>query len=139
MKVSVLGFVTGLLLIASGGAHALLGWPPFHSALKNAGIDADVIGAIAAGWYFGSISMVAFGLIILHQAIRRLRGSAIQAGPLWTISAAYLLFGVGAYLARHFNPHFLLFIVTGVVVGLLALVSTPRQPMADAGPREAAS
>lgn len=78
--------------------------------------------------------MLAFGGIVLHQAVRRLRGREVQAGPLWVTSAVYLVFGLSAYLLRDLNPHFLLFVATGVMVGLFAyLGASPVRAAAAVG------
>lgn len=44
--------------------------------------------------------------------------------PAAVIAATYLLCGIGAFLARDLNPHFLLFVFSGVLVAVLALPST---------------
>ena len=124
MKATIVGLFSALVLVASAGAHAFLGWPPFKAVLEGAGLGPGITAAFSIGWYFGSVSMLAFGVIVLQQAIRRLRGQPIQPGPLWTISALYLLFGTAAYVARNFKPHFLIFVGTGVLVGLFAFLAS---------------
>ena len=82
-RYSILGLVAGLLLIASSAAHAFLGWPPFGAALAEAGIEGDIIGALAVGWYFGSTAMLVFGVIVLAAAFEggtRRRAASAQ-GP----------------------------------------------------------
>ncbi len=123
---AVLGFLASLLLIASAFAHALLGWPPFRSALEEAGVAADVIAALEVGWYFGSLAMLAFGAIVFLAAARAIRGERAANGSLWIIGAAYTVYGLVVYVARDFNPHFLLFVVTGLLVAAVAaLKPTP--------------
>ncbi len=116
-----LGFGTGILLVLSSGAHAFLGWPQFAPALESAGLDADFIAALAVGWYFGSMAMLVFGLIVLLAAGTAGKRKYVPADVCWIIAAGYLLFGSAAYLARDFNPHFLLFVTTGIFVGVFAL------------------
>lgn len=123
MKTNALGILTALLLVASAAAHAFLGWPAFRGPLAAAQVDADVVAALSIGWYFGSVSMLGFGVIVLHQALRRRAGRPVQPGPLWAIAVLYLGFGTTAFLARGLNPHFLLFAVTGLLVGLFALLA----------------
>ena len=113
-----LGFLSGALLILSAGAHAFLGWPAMSDALAEVGAGADLSGALAVGWYFGSMAMLVFGLVVLGVTIRRGDRRAVRF-----IALGYLAFGLTAWLLRDLNPHFLLFIVTGV---LLALFSFPR-------------
>jgi hypothetical protein len=123
----VLGFLAGLLLVASAGAHAFLGWPPFQSLLEQAGVDADVTAALGVGWYFGSVAMLAFGVIVLHAALQALKGRRAPVGVLWIIAAAYTVYGLTVYVARDFNPHFLVFVVTGLLVGAVAALSRRRR------------
>ncbi len=123
---AILGFLAALLLIASAFAHAFLGWPPFQSLLKQAGVEAEATAALEVGWYFGSLAMLAFGAIVFLAAARAIRGEQAANGSLWIIGAAYTLYGVVAYVARDFNPHFLLFVVTGLLVAAVAaLESSP--------------
>ncbi len=117
---AILGCLAALLLAASAFAHAFLGWPPFQSILEEAGIDANVTAALEVGWYFGSLAMLAFATIVFLAAARAIRGERANNGSLWIISAAYTGYGLVVYVARDFNPHFLLFVVTGLLVGAVA-------------------
>jgi hypothetical protein len=114
---SWIGLVAGALLLASSLAHAFAGWPALTSALDGSGVAADLQGALAVGWFWGSASMAAFGLIVTIYASRRLRGDHPPVLPIRLIAVTYLLFGAAAFLARDFNPHFLLFVVSGLLVG----------------------
>jgi hypothetical protein len=42
----------------------------------------------------------------------------------WTIAVGYVVFGVAAFLLRERNPHFLLFVLTGLLVGGYALAAS---------------
>ena len=117
-----LGIATGVVLILSSLAHAFLGWPSLRPALETGGVDANVIGAMAVGWYFGSVAMAAFGAIVLVWAVKLLRGQTVDMAPVWIMALAYLAFGLAAFLVRGLNPHFLLFIVTGLLLGAFAFV-----------------
>ena len=110
-----LGVVAGILLLASAAAHAFLGWPAMASALGNIGASAALVGALAVGWYFGSVAMLVFALIVLQIAIRN-----ADACPVRFVALGYLVFGLAAWLARDFNPHFLLFVGIGVLLALFA-------------------
>lgn len=120
MKTGWFGVLVGLLLLASAAAHALAGWPPFRESLTGAGVEADEVGALAAGWYFGSAAMLAFGLLVLQQARRRLRSQRVDGGPLWIVALAYVAFGAAAFALRGGNPHFLGFVATGCLTALFA-------------------
>ncbi len=122
---AILGFLAALLLVASAFAHALVGWPPFQSVLQEAGVDADVTAALEVGWYFGSLAMLAFGGIVFLAAARAIRGERVANSSLWIIGSAYTLYGAVVYVARDFNPHFLLFVVTGLLVAAVAALKPP--------------
>ena len=107
-----------MLIVASAFADGLFGWPPFEDALDGAQVASSVAAGLAMGWYFGSAAMFGFGTIVLNQTFRRIRRQPIQVGPLWVIAIVYLVFDIGAYVWRDFNPHFLLFVATGVLVAL---------------------
>lgn len=114
-----LGVATGAVLVVSSLAHAFLGWPSLRPALDTGGVDANVIGAMAIGWYFGSVAMAAFGAIVLVWAVKLRRGQAVDMAPVWIMALAYVLFGFVAFLARDLNPHF---IATGLLLGAFAFV-----------------
>lgn len=115
-----IGVLAGALLLASAIAHAFLGWPPFAEALSAAGVDGGLAGGLAVGWYYGSAAMLAFGMIVLLAALAVLRGRMVSLVPVRVIAVVYVAFGVSAFVARDMNPHFLLFVATGVLVGIFA-------------------
>jgi hypothetical protein len=77
-------------------------------------------GALAIEWYFGSVAMAAFGLIVLSTAINVLKARMGGLGGVQWIALAYFLFGVTAFVADRLNPHFVEFIVIGVLLGIFA-------------------
>jgi len=111
----------GILLVASSFAHAFAGWPPQRAALEAAGVEVDLIGGLTVGWYFGSVAMFAFGAIALRDAWEVSRDGGARTGASALIGLAYLLFGARALFYRGFNPHFLGFIVIGLLVLIPAL------------------
>lgn len=118
---SIVGLAGGALLVVSSLAHAFFGWPAMSAALETAGVaDEGLLGALAAGWHFGSVAMMIFGVIVLSSAAGTLRGKPAATSPVLVIALGYLLFGVAAYWWRNFNPHFLAFIATGVILGIFA-------------------
>jgi len=123
---SGLGFFCSGLLIFSAAAHAFLGWPPLHVELMAHHVDGDLINALKIGWYFGSVSMLAFGIIVLWFALKIIRKETVSLAPILIIAAGYLGFGCVAFIKNNFNPHFLIFIVTGVLLVWFALVNAPR-------------
>lgn len=115
----VAGILAGVLLVLSALAHAFFGWPAMTEALDDAITDdagaVDLVGALAVGWHFGSMAMFVFGLIVLRIAIRDADSCSARF-----IAVGYLVFGLAAWLARDLNPHFLLFIVTGVLLSVFS-------------------
>lgn len=124
MKTAIFGFFIAMLILASALAHALLGWPSIRSALATTSIDADLLGALAVGWYFGSASMLAFSFIVAIQALRRFKGASLDIGTLSSIAAVYILFGTAALIVRSFNLHLLLFVITGIFVAAFVVFAS---------------
>lgn len=116
----MVGLLGGGLLLASSLAHGLLGWPPMREALQAASADPDLIGGLGAGWHWGSFSMAGFGAIVVAIALQQLRGGRPSTLPVGLIALTYVAFGVWAVLERG-NPHFLLFVASGALVGVLVL------------------
>jgi hypothetical protein len=127
MKTAALGFATASLLFASSLAHALLGWPAMEQALSTESIDPALTGALAVGWYFGSASMLLFAFVVGYHALRRLRGAVVDRVSLFGIAAMYVLFGSTAWAIRSLNAHFLLFVVTGLLVGAFAALCSQNR------------
>jgi len=115
-----LGIAAGVVLLSSGPAHAFLGWPPMRAALTAANVDGRVVGALAIGWYFGSVAMLVFGVQMINAAVQVGRGNLSASAATKAIAVAYVVFGAVAFLARDLNPQFLFFIVTGVLAGVFA-------------------
>ena len=115
---SLLATLLAVLLAASAVAHAVLGWPPFKAELTALGLEPHDVDALAVAWYFGSIAMAMFAAIAWHIA-KRLRAGHPSFVTLRIIGAGYLVYGAGAFVFRHHNPHFLGFMAIGVL-GLVA-------------------
>jgi hypothetical protein len=110
--------VAGLVMLLSAAAHGMLGWPAMSQGLADAGAPADLAGGLAAGWYWGSVAMIAFGLIVLAAALRVRRGDPSLNAPVLMIAVCYVMFGLAAFVARHNEPFFFLFVATGLLAGL---------------------
>ena len=124
--------LAGVLMMLSALAHGGLGWPSMRTALESAGAGDDLVGALAAGWYFGSVAMAVFGAIVFTSGLRLRRGDSSGVLPVRLIATGYVLFGLAAFAARHFIPHFLLFVLTGLLAGIPVL-RTPPQGSASSG------
>lgn len=116
---------TGVLMVVSGFAHALAGWPELQSELAGR-VDPDGLEVAAIGWHFGSVAMVTFGLLGLLSVARLRRG---EVGARWTpvlVGAAYVLFAVGAFAYRGLRVHFLGFLILGLL-DLLGGIAWPEK------------
>lgn len=112
----LLVLLIGLLFVLSSGAHGILGWRMVHQALLDARTPVDVIDTVRLGWHFGSVAMAAFGVIVL-LAWNTMRGGGRPLLPATVVSAAYVLFGVGATIASGFSLHFVfLFALPGLIL-----------------------
>jgi hypothetical protein len=117
-------------MLLSAAAHAGLGFPSLRPALQSAGVPGDVTGALAIGWYWGSAAMAAFGVITLVSGRKLWRGDVSLVPALLAVAGCYLIFGAVAFVQDDFNPHFLLFMATGLQAGLPVLIrrSAPGLP-----------
>lgn len=112
---AVLATLAAVFLIAASLAHGLTGWPHFAAHLREAGLDEDNLGALASGWYFGSLSMFAFGVIAAFTASDLWRRRPTSAAPLRIVGTALVVFGMTALVAHGHSPHYVGFIGIGLV------------------------
>ncbi|MEM7247382.1 MAG: hypothetical protein AAF533_18725 [Acidobacteriota bacterium] len=113
----VLGFLSGLLLLVSGFFHSYSGLPPLSDALAADGVSAEIHLSVIIGWVFGSVAMLAFGVMMLVWALRVHRGESPSTAPAGAISVAYLCFGAVVFHVTDHDPRYLLFIITALLVG----------------------
>jgi len=111
--------VAGILMVLASLAHGLLGWPAVRAELVNEHANPDLISGLAAGWLWGSFCMLTFGAIVTISGVQMRRGNNSGALAVRAISACFLAFGLLAFVLEGFDPHFLIF----VVLGLLAAAS----------------
>jgi hypothetical protein len=78
-----------------------------------------------------AILIMLAGVVTLICGARLRRNDRSGAAIILVIAAGYLFFGLAAFITHDFNPHFLLFVATGLLAGLPAL-SPGRAP--GAGP-----
>ncbi|MBM4385614.1 MAG: hypothetical protein FJ091_19875 [Deltaproteobacteria bacterium] len=117
--------VLGLVTAAGAIPHAIGGWPPAAVALGTAGVDPDLIGGIAAGWYFGSAAMLAFGAIVVLAWRDARAGGDFGWRAALAVAATYLAFGLGALAVRGVRPHFLGFVAIGAGLAWTSLRARP--------------
>ncbi len=123
---STVVIVAGIVMLLSSLAHAFAGWPAMRAALGETGAPADLTAALAAGWTFGSVAMATFGVVVVLCGLRLRRGDRSGVATVRVVAAAWFLFGVATFVLRDFNPHFLLFVATGILAG--GPVLTRRSP-----------
>lgn len=113
---TILGWISGALLVTSSGAHSLAGWRVMRAQLERANASPDLILALSLGWQFGGTAMLVFGLIVLGLFWLRMRGRELSLWPAGLIGIAYLTFGACALLLSHFDKFFLVFLVPGILL-----------------------
>ena len=118
---AVVSLLSGLLIVGAAFAHALAGWPQLQAALRSAGAPEDLVRGLAIGWYWGSTSMFAMGLIAILTGRSGLRSGRASRTSIGVVSLAFALFGVMAFLGAGLAPHFLLFVFLGLMLGIAAL------------------
>jgi len=111
-----------IILIASSGAHSLLGWPSLRAKLVAANTPPELVQGLAMGWHFAGLSMLVFGILTLWML--RVSGRTPIRLPLLVTGAAYVLFGLGCAVSIGWDPFLLTFLVPGVLLGTGALLST---------------
>jgi hypothetical protein len=115
----ILGAITGAILIASSGAHSLMGWPVMRQKLSEASAPADLTMGLGIGWNFAGGAILTFGLIVLAVFAQRLRGRASPLVAPRLISVFYTLSGVWSYAISK-DTFFMIFIVPGILMAIAA-------------------
>lgn len=115
-KQVILLWLGGICMALSALPHALLGWPSLAAGLVQSQVPPALIAGLAVGWYFGSVGMASMGIIVCLHAWLEGRGRRPHPAALWVIGAGYLAFGLAAFVWRDFNPHFLSFVLLGLLV-----------------------
>ena len=116
---NIVVIVAGILMVLASLAHGLLGWPAVRAELVNEHANPELISGLAAGWLWGSACMLTFGAIVTISGIQMRRGSNSGTLAVRAIAVCFLGFGLLAFALEGFDPHFLIF----VLLGLLAAAS----------------
>lgn len=119
------GVLGGVFLLLSSLAHGVLGGAALREELTGAGVPEELREAVSLGWSLGGWAMAVFGLVALATFGRWLRGGRPDALPAQLVGAAYLLYGLWAFAVSGWEPFFLNFPVTGLLV-LQAALAPPR-------------
>lgn len=112
----VLGYVAGVLLIASSALHSLAGWPATQAELAKTNASADLVASLQMGWHFGGVAMLAMGIGVLALFRAAQNGQALQRVPVLAIGAGYLAFGAVEFVLSHYEPFLFIFIVPGALL-----------------------
>jgi hypothetical protein len=123
----MLGLIAGFIIIASSGAHSLLGWPRVRAALAQSRVPADLVSGLAIGWHFGGASMLTFGCIVVWLFVTLLRGGAASLRPAFLIALLYMAFGIWAFIVSDLNPYFFVFTVPGLLLAAASWSPSARQ------------
>ncbi len=107
---------TGAFLILSGAAHALLGWPELRADLSSANVSGELYQTVAIGWLYGSGAMLTLGAIVIVAGLAAPGGQVAAARVAALIGLLYLIFGTSALIYSSMNPHFIGFIVPGLLL-----------------------
>src|SRR5258706_612013 len=113
---SIFGLIAGIILILSSGAHSILGWKGLSQKLAETNVPADLVFGLKAGWEFGGVAMLAFGIIVVASFVNRLRGRHVSTFPAMVVAIAFLGIGAWALVASNFAGFFWLFIVIGLLL-----------------------
>jgi hypothetical protein len=108
--------LAGLLLSAGSAVHAFLAWPHLRGDLVRDHASPGLVGALSLGWHFGSVAMLAFGLVVLSAGIAVWRGDRVSTSPLWIIAVACIAFGLAGFSLYGHSPHLLGFALLGALV-----------------------
>jgi O-antigen/teichoic acid export membrane protein len=120
---NIVVITAGILMLLASVAHGLLGWPALRAELVNEHASPELISGLAAGWLWGSACMLTFGAIVTISGVQMRRGNNSGALAARAIALCFLAFGLLAFVLEGFDPHFLIF----VVLGLLAAASFLRR------------
>jgi len=103
--------------VAGGFAHASIAWPELSRILwQEIDADSETITTIFIGWNFGSMAMLAIGVIVILSFVQLRRGFAGARWHAFTVGVFYILFGLAAFWLRNLDPHFLFFISSGLLL-----------------------
>ena len=116
------------LLIVGACAHAVMGWTFVREALGAQQSEAGLTAVLSAGWQLGSVSLLAYGLLVLLAGLARWRGQPIAPATLWVVAAALAGYGAGALLLgdRNFFYFYCGYVILGILLALGVAPSTGR-------------
>ena len=120
-----------VLLIASSGAHSLLGWPALRAKLDAAGVPADLAQGLGMGWHFAGVAMLVLGVLTLWLLRVESQGGVSVRLPLFVIGGAYELFGLGCLVLLGWDPFLLTFLIPGALLSAAAALTRRTDSVAS--------
>jgi hypothetical protein len=130
----ILGMFAGLLLVASGVAHSLVGWRDMSAALAATHAPPGLVAELAMGWHFAGAAMLAFGCITLWTFASRLRGREVSTMPTVIIGFLCFAFAIGAELVDGARTFALVF---AAPAALVLIASADVESLTGTSPRAA--
>lgn len=111
------GWLLAVAVLLSSVAHFQIGRPQLQAQLRQHGVTetSELWVDATAGWSFGSLAMLVFGLM-LTACVFRLRSDRRKVWPFCLVGAAYVAFGAASLIAFGFSPHFMGFLVFGFLM-----------------------
>ena len=118
---SVVGLVMGCMLLASGAAHSLVGWPAQARELAVVHASPEQVARLAMGWQFSGLAMLVFGSIAVVTFVNRLRRRPVDLWPVWLVALGYVTYGAAALVLFGGDAFFLFtFLLPGVLLAAAA-------------------
>lgn len=117
----IIGLIGSALLLVSGVAHLVLGWPAVRAELTATHVPADVTDVIMLGWQFGGLAMIVLSGLMGNHFLRRWNDAARSRFSPVLVGTAYVLFGSWAIGWVGFQPFYLIFIIPGLLLVFAAL------------------
>ena len=115
----------GVLLLLSAGAHGILGWKQLSAELGASNSGIDLIAALGAGWQYGTMAMIVFGIAALIGGLDVVRAGRGVHTILLVAGGGYVVFGAAA-IVRMQDAFFALFVVTGLLLAIGAALERRR-------------
>ena len=107
--------LAGIVIFLGGLAHDFAGWPAMAAALPDS-TDTDVRAGLFIGWTFGGVAMDVLAILVLMSLFQLRRGVASAWVTPFVVGLFYAGFGLWALFYRDFNPHFLFFVILGLLL-----------------------
>ena len=112
---TILLFAAALLMAFAAFVNATVSVPHLREDLVEINVRPTLLGAVMLGLLFGSFAMFAFAGLVLLAAIKSARGAVTARLPLSIIAAAYIGFGILAFVWSG-SHHALGYVLMGALI-----------------------